>query len=187
MSANVPMSSSVAIASPKPLPITPPVNGPIIFLPVLFKLKSLPAFLAAIALSAISFAWKAILACEPAFPFKAMLAVFAMPLANCAPLAAPKTPPVRAKGTIVVIASVILPTARASASSSNGLISSNHLSTSAALLVSPIKSINSAPTETKLFGIFITPDATPANADSQNPTSSSILLASVTPKASLSV
>ena len=85
------------------------------------------------------------------------------------------------------MACVIFPTVLASASSSNGLTSSNHLSTSAAVLVSPTKSKTSAPNDTNPLGIFHKPVATPASADSKNPTSSSILLASVSPKASLSV
>ena len=61
----------------------------------------------------------------------------------------------------------------ASASSSNGLTSSNHCSTPLARLVSPTKSNNSAPNEKKPFGIFQRPVATPARADSKKPTSSS--------------
>ena len=45
-----------------------------------------------------------------------------------------------------------------------------------AVLVSPIKSNSSAPKDTKPFGIFHKPVATPANADSKNPTSSSFFL-----------
>ena len=61
----------------------------------------------------------------------------------------------------------------ASASSSKGLTSSNHCSTPLAVLVSPIKSNSSAPNDTKPFGIFQRPVATPARADSKKPTSSS--------------
>ena len=71
------------------------------------------------------------------------------------------------------MACVILPTVLASASSSKGLTSSNHFSTSLAVSVLPTKSNISAPKETNPFGMFQRPVATPANADSKNPTSSS--------------
>jgi len=53
----------------------------------------------------------------------------------------------------------------ASASSSKGLRSSKNFSTDAADSVPNPKSINSAPNEKTLLGIFITPVATPASAD----------------------
>ena len=54
--------------------------------------------------------------------------------------------------------------------------------------MSPNKSNNSAPKDTKPFGILIRPVATPANADSINPVSSAFFLFAynVGPKASAS-
>jgi hypothetical protein len=66
---------------------------------------------------------------------------------------------------IEVRASVILPAAFASATSSKGFNSSKNFSTSAALLVSKPKSINSAANDTTPSGTFIKPDAKPAAAD----------------------
>ena len=62
-------------------------------------------------------------------------------------------------------ASVILPAVVASAFSSHSVKSSNHFSTSAALLVSAPRSIKVAPRENKPFGIGIRPDPTPANME----------------------
>jgi hypothetical protein len=70
---------------------------------------------------------------------------------------------------LCVIACNTLPTVRASASSSNGLTSSNQSSISFAVLVSPIKSYISAPNEKTFLGTFQRPVATPANADSKKP------------------
>jgi hypothetical protein len=60
----------------------------------------------------------------------------------------------------------------ASASSSQGLTSSNQSSISFAVLVSPIKSNISAPNEKTFLGTFQRPVATHGNADSKKPTSS---------------
>ena len=143
ISAKVPISSSATTASPTPDPTIAPVVGPIIFCPILAKFTYRPA----------------------SFAFKAFLASKAARVPSCAPF--------NASGPIDVNAVVILPIVLASASSSNGLISSNHCSTSLAVLVSPTKSNISAPKDTKPFGMFHRPVATPANADSKNPTSCS--------------
>ena len=149
MSANVPISSSATNPSPIPPPIIAPVLGPIIFAPYLDKLKYLFA----------CFAWSAL--CANFFPIDV-------------PAFIPRAAPPIATGAIWVIAWTTLPTVLASASSSKGFTSSNHSSTSFALSVSPIKSYNSAPKDTNPFGIFHTPVATPAKADSKKPTFSSL-------------
>jgi len=61
-----------------------------------------------------------------------------------------------------VIASVNLPIALSSATSSKGLIVSKNFSTSTTVFVSKPKSINSAAKETTPSGTFIKPDAIPA-------------------------
>ena len=143
ISANVPISSSATIASPTPEPTIAPVVGPIILDPTFAKLKYLPC----------------------CFACNALLANKAALVPTCAPF--------NASGPIDVNAVVILPIVRASASSSNGFTLSNHSSTPFAVLVSATKSNSSAPNDTKPFGIFHRPVATPANADSKNPTSCS--------------
>jgi hypothetical protein len=71
---------------------------------------------------------------------------------------APATP-----GTpICTKASVNLPIALCSATSSNGFILSKNCSTDAAVSVPAPKSINSAPKDTTPSGTFIKPDANPA-------------------------
>jgi len=90
------MSWSETNASPIPLPTIPPDTGPTILDPILVKLNALPDL----------FASNAFLARAPAL----------------APAANPATP----TGAICDIAWVILPIVLASASSSNGLTSSNH-------------------------------------------------------------
>ena len=62
--------------------------------------------------------------------------------------------------------SAIFPAAVASAFSSHSVRSSNHFSTSAALLVSAPRSMSSAPRETIPLGIAIKPDPIPARIDS---------------------
>ena len=79
----------------------------------------------------------------------------AAPLVNAT---APGTP-------MLTSASVILPAVVASAFSSKSVRSSNHFSTSAALLVPAPRSINVAPRENNPFGIEIRPDPTPASME----------------------
>ena len=171
ISASVPMSSSATIASPIPPPIIPPLVLPIIFLPVLARLKLFPARFAANALLAIRVA--SIFTNLSSWVFLEASALLAKLLDTFWPAFAPSAKPETANGAICVIACVIFPMVLASASSSNGLTSSNHSSTPLAVSVSPTISNSSAPRDTKPLGIFHKPVATPANADSKKPTSSS--------------
>jgi len=166
ISPSVPISSSVATASPTPLPIIAPAVGVVsmssplsIILPSLDKVTALPAFFASNALLAI-IAERAVAA-----------------------IATPRIPPVTARVPTVVNASVILPIPLDSAISSKGFKSSKYFSTSFAFSVPNPRSISSAPTEIKLSGILIRPDAIPAAAASKKPVSSDFffLLAFVAP------
>ena len=66
--------------------------------------------------------------------------------------------------------SVIFPAVVASAASSKGLISSNHCSTFAALLVPAPRSMRLAPKDITPSGILIRPEAIPDKTDSKVPT-----------------
>ena len=130
----------------------------------------MPDFLAAIARLAIDLA-NLLPSLKPNFLASNKVALLFNPAASLPPALAPNAKPETANGAICVNAWVIFPTVLASASSSNGLTSSNHCSTSLAVSVSAAKSNIVAPSEKTLLGIFQSPVATPANADSKKPTS----------------
>ena len=94
-----------------------------------------------------------------AFKFKYVPAFFALIALfdKFKAILAPAVP----KDTTCVNASVILPAAFCSATSSNGLILSKNCSTSTAVFVSKPRSTSSAPRDTIPSGIFISPDSTP--------------------------
>ena len=164
-SPKVPASSTSATNTPSANPPkpAPTPNAPVFSKPVApFEKASLNNLFSALSnLPPFNFFETALDISPPKSKYLPLLFAIKAPLAK--PLPTLKAIP---PGTpMLVINSVIFPAVVASANSSKGFIFAKNSSTSAALFVSPPKSINVAPSDTKPSGILKRPEPIPASAD----------------------